>query len=176
MRAQLSEQTSLLEEHKGTVTRLDETIKDKDNECSKMREEVIRAEIRAKSENEGMKKELARKTEELAIVKAKMYLDQLQIEFRLVPEYPDMVEENQELNRGLEEQEKTIELQNQVKVSLENQLKLLNTTIAERDKYIESLLVDNEDLNKSLNEALKNLNQCHDILSDRDKMIARLET
>lgn len=44
-----------------------------------------------------------------------------------------MVEENQELHRGLEEQEKTIELQKQVKASLENQLKLMKATIEEKD-------------------------------------------
>ena len=57
-----------------------------------------------------MMKELQRKAEEVAVVKAKLFLDQVQISFKFVADYPDMVEENRELLQTIDEQEKTIKL------------------------------------------------------------------
>jgi hypothetical protein len=65
---------------------------------------------KAKAETEVIKKDLEKRTEEVAILKAKLFLDQIQITLKVVAEYPDMVEENNELMRGISEQEKTLEL------------------------------------------------------------------
>ncbi len=73
-----------------------------------------------------MMKELQRRVEEVAVVKAKLFLDQVQISLKVVADYPDMVEENKELLQTIEEQEKTLRLQAQVKESLERQINLLN--------------------------------------------------
>ncbi len=73
-----------------------------------------------------MMKELQRRVEEVAVVKAKLFLDQVQISLKVVADYPDMVEENKELLQTIDEQEKTLKLQAQVKKSLERQINLLN--------------------------------------------------
>ena len=73
-----------------------------------------------------MMKEVQRRAEEVAVVKAKLFLDQVQISLKVVADYPDMVEENKELMQTIDEQEKTIKLQVQVKESLERQISLLN--------------------------------------------------
>jgi cell division septum initiation protein DivIVA len=73
-----------------------------------------------------MLKELQRRAEEVAVVKAKLFLDQVQISLKVVADYPDMVEENKELLQSIDEQEKTIKMQAQVKESLERQINLLN--------------------------------------------------
>ena len=73
-----------------------------------------------------MMKEVQRRAEEVAVVKAKLFLDQVQISFKVVADYPDMVEENKEHLQTIDEQEKTLKLQAQVKESLERQINLLN--------------------------------------------------
>ncbi len=55
-----------------------------------------------------MRKDLDKRTEEAGVLKAKLFLDLVQISFKIVPEYPDMLEENNELLKGIGEMEKTI--------------------------------------------------------------------
>lgn len=84
-----------------------------------MQEEAQHGNQKARQEMDLMKRDLDKRTEEAGVLKAKLFLDLVQISFKIVPEYPDMVEENHELQRGLAEMEKTIELQKEVKGSLE---------------------------------------------------------
>ena len=58
---------------------------------------------KVKAETEVIKKDLEKRTEEVAVLKAKLFLDQIQITLKVVAEYPDMVEENNELMRGISE-------------------------------------------------------------------------
>jgi len=52
---------------------------------------------------------LAKKSEEIGILKAKITLDMIQLNMRLVPEYPDLVDESHELLALVEEKQKLIE-------------------------------------------------------------------
>ena len=53
--------------------------------------------------NETLKKQIRQREEEVGVLKAKQYLDMYTISFKLVPEYPDLVEENYDLQSNLQE-------------------------------------------------------------------------
>ena len=73
---------------------LERTIIEKNINISQLQVEI--EEIKHfKFTNEGLKKQLKSRDEEVGVLKAKLYLDMIGISFKLVPEYPDMVEENQ---------------------------------------------------------------------------------
>jgi hypothetical protein len=44
---------------------------------------------------------LSKKTDELSIMRAKMYLDMVQVNLKIVPEYPDLMEETNHLKKEL---------------------------------------------------------------------------
>ena len=50
-----------------------------------------------KTTNETLKKQLRQREEEAGVLKAKLFLDMCTINLKVVPEYPDMLEENREL-------------------------------------------------------------------------------
>ena len=45
--------------------------------------------------NELLKKQLRQREEEAGVLKAKLYLDMYTVSLKIVPEYPDLLEENQ---------------------------------------------------------------------------------
>ena len=50
-----------------------------------------------KLDNEIMKKQLRQREEEAGVLRAKLFLDMYTVNLKIVPEYPDLVEENREL-------------------------------------------------------------------------------
>jgi hypothetical protein len=46
---------------------------------------------------DGLKKKLEAKNQEIGILKAKIHLDMVEMSIKVVAEYPDLVEENNEL-------------------------------------------------------------------------------
>lgn len=44
--------------------------------------------------NEQLKRQMYARDEEVGVLKAKLYLDQISINFKIVAEYPDLLEEN----------------------------------------------------------------------------------
>ena len=44
--------------------------------------------------NEQLKRQMKGRDEEVGVLKAKLYLDQISINFKIVAEYPDLLEEN----------------------------------------------------------------------------------
>ena len=49
-----------------------------------------------------IKEELATKSKELGVVKAKLHLDLLNLDIQIMAEYPDMVDENNELYQKID--------------------------------------------------------------------------
>jgi hypothetical protein len=47
--------------------------------------------------NESLKKQLNKREEEIGVLRAKLFLDMYSLNIKIVPEYPDMVEENRDL-------------------------------------------------------------------------------
>lgn len=45
--------------------------------------------------NEQLKKQMHARDEEVGVLKAKLYLDQIAISLKIVPEYPDLMEDHQ---------------------------------------------------------------------------------
>ena len=64
-----------MEEFKEASNKKDQAIVDKNVMMAKMQEEMEEIKTKYKSEQESMKKEIERRTEEVAILKAKVYLD-----------------------------------------------------------------------------------------------------
>jgi len=64
-----------MEEFKEASNKKDQAIVDKNVMMAKMQEEMEEIKTKYKSELESMKKEIERRTEEVAILKAKVYLD-----------------------------------------------------------------------------------------------------
>lgn len=60
--------------------------------------------------------------EELAITRAKLFLDQISITLKVVPEYPDMLEDNREMAILIEEKDLQIGSQKELKDSYEKQI------------------------------------------------------
>lgn len=59
--------------------------------------------------NESLKKQIRMREEEVGVLKAKLYLDQIHLSFKIVPEYPDLVEENNTLEYQVEQKDFVIE-------------------------------------------------------------------
>jgi hypothetical protein len=66
-----------VEELKSLLEKRDQSLIDKNVEIARLQEDLQIAQALVRSENESIRKELERKSEEFGIMKAKMYLDQL---------------------------------------------------------------------------------------------------
>ncbi len=75
---------------------LEGSIIERNIQIGKLKEEIDELN-RFRVTNELLKKQIRQREEEVGILRAKQYLDYFQISFKLVPEYPDMVEENASL-------------------------------------------------------------------------------
>ena len=75
---------------------LEGSIIERNIQIGKLKEEIDELN-RFRVTNELLKKQIRQREEEVGILRAKQYLDYFQISFKLVPEYPDMVEENSSL-------------------------------------------------------------------------------
>jgi hypothetical protein len=62
-------------------------------------------ENRHRQELEVVKRQGDKYREELAIMRAKLFLDQISITLKVVPEYPDMLEDNREMAILIEEKD-----------------------------------------------------------------------
>jgi hypothetical protein len=62
-------------------------------------------ENRHRQELEVVKRQGDKYQEELAIMRAKLFLDQISITLKVVPEYPDMLEDNREMAILIEEKD-----------------------------------------------------------------------
>lgn len=71
------------------------------------------------TEIETIKKQLSKKTDELSIMRAKMYLDMVQVNLKIVPEYPDLMEETNQIKKELAQKDSILRSFNDVKLSLE---------------------------------------------------------
>ena len=69
------------------------TLIEKNIRISKLENE-IEALKHLKFTNEQLRKQLKVRDEEVGVLKAKLYLDQIQVNFKIVAEYPDLLEEN----------------------------------------------------------------------------------
>jgi hypothetical protein len=68
-------------------------------------EQEIEAVKSFKMTNEVLKKQLRQREEEAGVLKAKLYLDMYTVSLKIVPEYPDLVEENQILQKEIDEKD-----------------------------------------------------------------------
>lgn len=62
--------------------------------------------------NESLKKEVQRRAEEVGVLKAKVFLDKFSLDIKVVPEYPDLFEENKEIMKEIYEKNILIERMN----------------------------------------------------------------
>ncbi len=62
-------------------------------------------EMRHKQELEATRRQGEKYREELAIAKAKLFLDQISLTLKVVAEYPDMVEDNKMMALQIEEKD-----------------------------------------------------------------------
>lgn len=62
-----------------------------------------------------MRKALEGKEGEVAKLRAKLYLDMVDVNIKLVPEYPDLWEESEGMRKELEEKETKLKLFKEVK-------------------------------------------------------------
>jgi hypothetical protein len=58
-----------------------------------------------KLENEVLKKQLRQREEEAGVLRAKLFLDMYTVNLKIVPEYPDLLEENQLLNQDISDKD-----------------------------------------------------------------------
>lgn len=63
---------------------------------SKLRDD-IEALSKFRITNETLRKQLRQREEEVGVLRAKQFLDLFSLNIKLVPEYPDMVEDNEHL-------------------------------------------------------------------------------
>jgi hypothetical protein len=68
----------------------------------RLRAEVATCEQRVRSEVAMVEKDLESTRNQLQVMRAKLFLDQLSISFKIVPEYPDLVDENKDLHRQVQ--------------------------------------------------------------------------
>ena len=77
-----------------------------------------------------------------------MFLDQLSINLKIVPEYPDLLEETTELKLQLVQRNENLALQHEIKTSLDRQLGILQETLSQRDMDISVVTNEREGLLK----------------------------
>ena len=58
--------------------------------------------------NEQLKRQMQGRDEEVGVLKAKLYLDQISINLKIVAEYPDLLEENYTLDSEVQKKEESI--------------------------------------------------------------------
>lgn len=93
----MAEQTLDLESKSETVERLQKALAEKESEVERLSSEVATSEQRVRAEAAMAEKELESTRNQLQVMRAKLFLDQLNISFKIVPEYPDLLEENKDL-------------------------------------------------------------------------------
>jgi inosine/xanthosine triphosphate pyrophosphatase family protein len=79
---------------------------EKDKEIEKLLKDKSGLENRHRQELESVKRQGDKYWEELAITRAKLFLDQISLTLKVVPEYPDMLEDNREMAVLIEEKDK----------------------------------------------------------------------
>ena len=93
LRKKTAEQDVEIESNKETIERLQTTLQDLETQNSKLQNELKNAESKASVKVQLAEKELEAKKNELQVLRAKMFLDQLNVSIKLVPEYPDLMDE-----------------------------------------------------------------------------------
>ena len=93
LRKKTAEQDVEIESNKETIERLQTTLQDLETQNSKLQNELKNAESKASVKVQLAEKELEAKKNEMQVLRAKMFLDQLNISIKLVPEYPDLMDE-----------------------------------------------------------------------------------
>ena len=73
--------------------RQDQIIVNKNVEYAKLQSEVTSGQTALRTQVQQLNRDLEKKIQELAIIKAKLYLGDFSVNLRIVPEYPDMFEE-----------------------------------------------------------------------------------
>eukprot|EP00347_Sterkiella_histriomuscorum_P006210 403353640 len=99
-----------------------------------------------------LKSDLKKRSEELAIIKAKYYLDMYRIEFKIVAEYPDLHEENTQLQNENEElKSQVFNLENEIKQS-SSLLQNYQVSDDEQITYIQQLEQQNTQMSQQIHQ------------------------
>ena len=98
----LLQKEAIISSKEDTIDEQLETLEARDGEIGKLKATVMQLD-KYRVENESHCKLLKTKNEEMGVLRAKLMLDLIEFEVNVVAEYPDMVEENNNLLAEVDE-------------------------------------------------------------------------